>query len=57
MWVYDGDEWTNDVASEPEVPSENETLRQDQFYPELQVIEVEIIPPTRTNYHPMLPLH
>lgn len=57
MWVYDGDEWIDEDASVPEVKSDNDRPHRDEFYPEMQVIEVEIVPPTRTNYLPMLPLH
>ena len=57
MWVYDGDEWINEGANVP-VKSENENLPRDEFYPEMQVIEVEIVPPPpRVEYLPMLPLH
>lgn len=57
MWVYDGDEWINESANVPEVKSENENVQRDEFYPEMQVVEVEIVPPTRVEYLPMLPLH
>ena len=57
MWVYDGEEWSNESTNVPEVKSDNTNVRREEFYPELQVIEVEIVPPTRTNYLPMLPLH
>ncbi len=57
MWVYDGDEWLDENATTPEAKPENTNPRREEFYPELQVIEVEIVPPTRTQYIPMLPLH
>ena len=57
MWVYDGEEWINESANVPEVTSENANARREEFYPEMQVIEVEIVPPTPTHYLPMLPLH
>ena len=57
MWVYDGDEWINEGATVPDAKSDNQNPRREEFYPELQVLEVEIVPPTQTHYIPMLPLH
>lgn len=58
MWVFDGEEWTQDdgsiggstkpVAKRP---------RYEERMPELQVIEVEIVPvPTRQTPIPPFPL-
>jgi hypothetical protein len=47
MWVFDGEEWTQDDGSEwPKSNAKPETARQrvDEFVPELQVIEIVQIP-------------
>jgi hypothetical protein len=57
MWVFDGESWEQDNGATDEVkrPKTNEQMpRFDEFYPELQV--VEIVPVPRTNYVPPLPL-
>jgi hypothetical protein len=52
MWIYDGEEWIEEgVSKSDDRPDANLPLRE-QFYPELQVVEVEIVPQTRTNYIP-----
>ena len=53
MWIYDGDEWINEGASETETKPENARQPEEMYYPELQVVE-EIVPlPTpRTKYVP-----
>ena len=46
MWVFDGEEWTQDSGGEqPSSSAKPETARQrvDEFVPELQVIEIEIV--------------
>ena len=56
MWVFDGEEWTQDDGSERSAPKP-ETARQqrvDEFIPELQVIEVVQIP--KSNPIPPFPL-
>lgn len=55
MWVYDGEEWTQDNGSErspakPEIP----LCRWDELMPELQVIE--IVPVRRNTDVPPLPM-
>jgi hypothetical protein len=54
MWTFDGEEWIEEGAS----PKENkrpETSRFEEFYPELQVLE--IVPLPNVNYDvPPLPL-
>ena len=51
MWIYDGEQWIEEGGSEskpdPTMP------QMDQFYPELQVIE---IPLPRPTYVPPFPL-
>jgi hypothetical protein len=46
MWVFDGEEWTQDDGSIGGSSSRSETKRPryDERMPELQVIEVEIVP-------------
>jgi hypothetical protein len=52
MWVFDGESWENDNGATDEVTRRRETdqkIRQaDEFYPELQVIE--IVPVPRLNH-------
>lgn len=58
MWVYDGEEWTQDnggldpVANKPET----ERPRYDQLMPELQVIEIVPITPRTQRDVPPLPM-
>lgn len=42
MWVYDGENWINEGGSseEPKTPSRPHEYQ--EFYPELQVVEVEV---------------
>jgi hypothetical protein len=58
MWVFDGEEWTQDNGGlEPTVKPESKRPRYDELSPELQVIEVEIVVPVKPNkYVPQLPL-
>ena len=51
MWIYDGEEWTEEGASETK-PRETQPPTE-QFYPELQV--VEIVPVPVPNYVPQMP--
>jgi hypothetical protein len=55
MWVFDGEEWTDEGGSSKS-PEAESRARYEQFMPELQVIEVEIVPLPRRNDLPMLPL-
>ena len=44
MWVFDGEEWTQDDGGvEPKAKADTERPRYDQMMPELQVIEIEIV--------------
>lgn len=56
MWVYDGEEWTQDNGGvEPKGKPEPSRPRYDELMPELQVIE--IVPVTRRNTDvPPLPM-
>lgn len=57
MWVYDGEEWTQDIGgqstpSKPEAPRP----RYDELVPELQVIEIVPVVPRKNNDLPPLPM-
>ena len=56
MWVYDGEEWTQDDGSiQPANKPEPSRPRYDELMPELQVIE--IVPVRRRNTDvPPLPM-
>lgn len=54
MWIYDGEQWIEEGASESGIKPENTPRREEMFYPELQV--VEIVPVPRTNYVPPFPM-
>jgi len=54
MWIYDGEQWIEEGAGANESKPEPTMPQFDQFYPELQVIE--IVPVPRTNYVPPFPL-
>lgn len=57
MWVFDGETWTDEgSAATDQVKRPNQNNPHfDEFYPELQV--VEIVPVPRINYDvPPLPL-
>lgn len=48
MWIYDGEQWIEEGASENETKSETRMPQFDQFYPELQIVEV--VPLPKPNY-------
>ena len=55
MWVFDGEEWTQDNGSEQSpVKPEIQRPRYDELMPELQVIE--IVPVRRNTDIPPFPL-
>jgi hypothetical protein len=59
MWVFDGEEWTQDNGGVEPVArtADNKRPRYDELMPELQVIELEIVPvPTRDRQIPPLPI-
>lgn len=59
MWVFDGEEWTQDNGGVEPVArtSDPRRPRYDELMPELQVVELEIVPvPTRDRQIPPLPI-
>ena len=59
MWIYDGDQWIEEGANETgkQQPETIMPRHGEDLYPELQVVEVEIVPVPHTNYVPHFPLH
>lgn len=58
MWVFDGEEWTQDDGSIGGSSTPATTRpRYEQTMPELQVLELEIVPvtPTPTKQTPVTP--
>ena len=56
MWVYDGEEWTDEGSSSERKPETTPRPQLDEFVPELQVIEIVPIPPAKPSYVPPFPL-
>ncbi len=54
MWVFDGEEWTEEWAATHEHKPETSLAMWDETMPELQVIEH--LPPTRPANVPPMPL-
>ena len=56
MWIYDGEQWTEEGGSEKAKKAEQtrQHLIEDMFLPELQVVEITRIP--RTNHVPPFPM-
>lgn len=57
MWVFDGEEWTQDDGSVQSTPKSNAVRPQrfEEFVPELQVIEILPVP-AKNTYVPPLPM-
>lgn len=55
MWVFDGEEWTQDEGNEWSKAKKPETPRPryDELSPELQVIEIVPVTPRNTNVPPL----
>jgi hypothetical protein len=55
MWVFDGEEWTQDLGNEHQSPrtTEKPRPRYDELSPELQVIEIVPFVPRNTNVPPL----
>ena len=58
MWVFDGEEWTQDDGGlAPVVKPETQRPRYNEVMPELQVVELEIVHVPRTDRQvPPLPM-
>jgi len=59
MWVYDGEEWTQDdgsIGSTGSKKLETPRPRYDQMMPELQVIEIVPVTPRTQRDVPPLPM-
>ena len=55
MWIYDGEEWTEEGVNEHETKPETQLEQPSEMYqPELQVIE--IVPVPKPTYAPPLPM-
>ncbi len=54
MWVFDGEHWTEEGGSNTTPKPETVAIPMDQYFPELQVIEIVQVP--KTNRVPPLPL-
>lgn len=54
MWVYDGEEWTEEGAGDKAKTPEQQRPRYEEMMPELQVIE--IVPVPKSNPVPPFPL-
>ena len=53
MWIYDGEQWIEEGANENEIKRDRITPHQEEMYvPELQVVDVEIVPVPKTYYVP-----
>ena len=52
MWIYDGEQWIEEGASEKNTRKPEAMPRPEEMGPELQVVEVEILPVPKTNYVP-----
>ncbi len=52
MWVFDGEEWTEEGATETRKPDEPMRPAPGEFYPELQVIEIVPVPTPQPQYVP-----
>jgi hypothetical protein len=59
MWIYDGDQWIEEGVSETDKKRPETIMPRhgEELYPDLQVVEVEILPVPQTNYVPHFPHH
>lgn len=53
MWVFDGEEWTEEGVSEKKVDA-GTRIPMNEFVPELQVVEIVQVP--KTNPMPPFPM-
>ena len=58
MWIYDGEQWIEEGANENEKSKRDRITPQNEemYVPELQVVEVEIVPVPKTNNYVPFPL-
>ena len=54
MWIYDGEQWTEEGVNERETKPEETPRPEEMYQPELQVIEV--VPVPRPTYVPPFPM-
>jgi hypothetical protein len=54
MWIYDGEQWTEEGVNEKQPKSDHTPQPAEMEQPELQVIE--IVPVQKPTYVPPLPL-
>jgi hypothetical protein len=54
MWIYDGEEWTEEGVNDHGPKPEQRPLPEEMYQPELQVIE--IVPVQKPTYVPPLPM-
>jgi len=47
MWVFDGEEWTEEGVSEKPRVDTGKKIPMNEFVPELQVIEIVHVPKTK----------
>jgi hypothetical protein len=52
MWIYDGEQWIEEGVNENEAKRDRTPEPEEMYMPELQVVEVEIVPVPKTNYVP-----
>ena len=55
MWVFDGEEWTQDDGSIGGSKPATTRPRYEETMPELQVLELEIVPVAPTKQTPVVP--
>jgi hypothetical protein len=55
MWIFDGEEWTEEGASEDRKPA-SPMPQWNECSPELQVLEIVPVPQPRTQYIPPVPM-
>ena len=57
MWVFDGEEWTQDNGGFVSTAKpETKQPRYEELMPELQVVELEIVPVSPNKYVPQVRL-
>jgi len=55
MWVFDGEDWSDENAAPKRVspPVVGPPL---DFYPELQIVDIQIVPTPREREYPPMPI-